>query len=135
MQIRFLENLFLCVALPAEIIFDIKLFVCLFQFHSSSVSPLRVASPVASCASSARSSAAGGGSVAAVSSTSRVTHETHESLECEIKRLRERLYTVETENAAMSAKLNQQQWEVDQRYHKIMVTSTLLFNHIFIILI
>lgn len=39
----------------------------------------------------------------------------HDVLECEIKRLRERLYTVETENAAMSAKLSQQQWEVDQR--------------------
>lgn len=83
---------------------------------SSSVSPLRVASPVASCASSARSSAAGGGSVAAGSMAPRGIVDSHEQLECEIKRLRERLYTVETENAAMSAKLNQQQWEVDQRY-------------------
>lgn len=42
--------------------------------------------------------------------------ESHEALECEVKWLRERLYTVESENAAMSAKLDQQQWEVAQRY-------------------
>ncbi|XP_031769868.1 cyclic nucleotide-gated cation channel alpha-3 isoform X6 [Galleria mellonella] len=89
------------------------------QLYSSSVSPLRVASPVASCASSARSSAAGGGSVAAVSMAPRVLLDSHDALECEIKRLRERLYTVETENAAMSAKLSQQQWEVDQRLQEI----------------
>ncbi|KAL0895647.1 hypothetical protein ABMA27_011728 [Loxostege sticticalis] len=89
------------------------------QLYSSSVSPLRVASPVASCASSARSSAAGGGSVAAGSMAPRGIVDSHEQLECEIKRLRERLYTVETENAAMSAKLNQQQWEVDQRLQEI----------------
>lgn len=77
---------------------------------------------MASCASSARSSAAGGVSVAAVT-TPRVVLESHESLECEIKRLRERLYTVETENAAMSAKLNQQQWEVDLRYHNIRIVA------------
>ncbi|KAH9634113.1 hypothetical protein HF086_001315 [Spodoptera exigua] len=88
-------------------------FVCMV---SSSVSPLRVASPVASCASSARSSGAGGGSVAAAP---RVMLDSHDALECEIKRLRERLYTVETENAAMSAKLSQQQWEVDQRLQEI----------------
>lgn len=70
---------------------------------------------MASCASSARSSAAGGGSVAASIVAPRVLLDSHEVLECEIKRLRERLYTVETENAAMSAKLSQQQWEVDQR--------------------
>ncbi|XP_050553327.1 cyclic nucleotide-gated cation channel alpha-3 isoform X4 [Spodoptera frugiperda] len=86
------------------------------QLYSSSVSPLRVASPVASCASSARSSGAGGGSVAAAP---RVMLDSHDALECEIKRLRERLYTVETENAAMSAKLSQQQWEVDQRLQEI----------------
>ncbi|KAM3966571.1 LOW QUALITY PROTEIN: cyclic nucleotide-gated channel alpha-3 [Aphomia sociella] len=89
------------------------------QLYSSSVSPLRVASPVASCASSARSSAAGGGSVAAVNMAPRVLLDSHDALECEIKRLRERLYTVETENAAMSAKLSQQQWEVDQRLQEI----------------
>ncbi|XP_049698560.1 cyclic nucleotide-gated cation channel alpha-3 isoform X11 [Helicoverpa armigera] len=86
------------------------------QLYSSSVSPLRVASPVASCASSARSSGAGGGSVA---TAPRVLLDSHDALECEIKRLRERLYTVETENAAMSAKLSQQQWEVDQRLQEI----------------
>ncbi|XP_069354406.1 cyclic nucleotide-gated channel alpha-3-like isoform X5 [Maniola hyperantus] len=89
------------------------------QLFSSSVSPLRVASPVMSCASSARSSAAGGGSVAASSVAPRVYLDSHETLECEIKRLRERLYTVETENAAMSAELNQQRWEVHHRLQEI----------------
>jgi len=36
----------------------------------------------------------------------------HEALIAEIKRLRERLITLETENASMSIKLSQQQWEV-----------------------
>lgn len=35
-----------------------------------------------------------------------------DSLLAEIKRLRHRLITLETENAAMSVKLSQQQWEV-----------------------
>lgn len=39
----------------------------------------------------------------------------HEILEQEIKRLRERLQTVESENAAMSVKLSQQQWELEHR--------------------
>lgn len=39
----------------------------------------------------------------------------HVLLECEIKRLRERLYVLETENGALSDKLSQQQWDVDQR--------------------
>lgn len=43
----------------------------------------------------------------------------HEILESEIKRLRERLHTVETENAAMSVKLNQQQWELENRLAEI----------------
>lgn len=43
----------------------------------------------------------------------------HEALETEIKRLRERLHTVETENAAMSVKLNQQQWELEHRLAEI----------------
>lgn len=43
----------------------------------------------------------------------------HEVLESEIKRLRERLHTVETENAAMSVKLNQQQWELENRLAEI----------------
>ncbi|XP_065349661.1 potassium voltage-gated channel subfamily H member 3 isoform X2 [Cloeon dipterum] len=37
----------------------------------------------------------------------------------EIKRLRERLMMLETENAAMSVKLNQQQWEVEHRLAEI----------------
>ncbi|XP_046622827.1 probable basic-leucine zipper transcription factor Q [Neodiprion virginianus] len=44
---------------------------------------------------------------------------THEALLAEIKRLRERLVTLETENAAMSVKLNQQQWEVEHRLAEI----------------
>ncbi|KYQ58928.1 Cyclic nucleotide-gated cation channel alpha-3 [Trachymyrmex zeteki] len=40
---------------------------------------------------------------------------THEALLAEIQRLRERLKCLETENAAMSVKLNQQQWEVEHR--------------------
>ncbi|KAJ8961238.1 hypothetical protein NQ318_008921, partial [Aromia moschata] len=43
----------------------------------------------------------------------------HEALETEIKRLRDRLHTVETENAAMSLKLNQQQWELENRLAEI----------------
>ncbi|XP_065163954.1 cyclic nucleotide-gated channel rod photoreceptor subunit alpha isoform X2 [Atheta coriaria] len=43
----------------------------------------------------------------------------HEALESEIKRLRERLHTVETENSAMSVKLNQQQWELENRLAEI----------------
>lgn len=44
---------------------------------------------------------------------------THEALQAEIKRLRERLIGLEMENAAMSAKLNQQQWEVEHRLAEI----------------
>ncbi|XP_070167698.1 cyclic nucleotide-gated channel alpha-3-like isoform X5 [Polyergus mexicanus] len=44
---------------------------------------------------------------------------THESLLAEIQRLRERLKCLETEKAAMSAKLNQQQWEVEHRLAEI----------------
>ncbi|KDR18705.1 uncharacterized protein LOC110830596 [Zootermopsis nevadensis] len=43
----------------------------------------------------------------------------HEALIAEIKRLRERLITLETENASMSIKLNQQQWEVEHRLAEI----------------
>ncbi|KAL0281531.1 UNVERIFIED_CONTAM: hypothetical protein PYX00_002489 [Menopon gallinae] len=42
-----------------------------------------------------------------------------ESLLAEIKRLRQRLITLETENAAMSVKLSQQQWEVEHRLAEI----------------
>ncbi|XP_026669213.1 cGMP-gated cation channel alpha-1-like isoform X1 [Ceratina calcarata] len=44
---------------------------------------------------------------------------TNEALLAEIKRLRERLICLESENAAMSAKLNQQQWEVENRLAEI----------------
>ncbi|XP_071519853.1 uncharacterized protein [Panulirus ornatus] len=37
----------------------------------------------------------------------------------EIRRLRERLVSLETENATMTMKLSQQQWEVEQRLHEI----------------
>jgi cyclic nucleotide gated channel alpha 3 len=43
----------------------------------------------------------------------------HEALEGEIKRLRERLHTVESENCALSTKLTQQQWEVEHRLAEI----------------
>lgn len=38
------------------------------------------------------------------------------ALLAEIKRLRERLLSLETENASMTIKLSQQQWEVENRY-------------------
>uniref|UniRef100_T1JLX7 Cyclic nucleotide-binding domain-containing protein n=1 Tax=Strigamia maritima TaxID=126957 RepID=T1JLX7_STRMM len=43
----------------------------------------------------------------------------HQELVAEIKRLRERLVTLETENATMSYKLSQQQWEVEHRLAEI----------------
>ncbi|XP_035739050.1 cGMP-gated cation channel alpha-1-like isoform X5 [Vespa mandarinia] len=45
--------------------------------------------------------------------------DTHETLLAEIKRLKERQVCLETENATLSAKLNQQQWEVEQRLAEI----------------
>ncbi|CAH0557076.1 unnamed protein product [Brassicogethes aeneus] len=45
--------------------------------------------------------------------------DSREALESEIKRLQERLNTVETENAAMSVKLNQHQWELENRLTEI----------------
>ncbi|KAH9416785.1 hypothetical protein DERP_011900 [Dermatophagoides pteronyssinus] len=44
---------------------------------------------------------------------------TQDALLSEIKRLRERLLTMETENASMSMKLNQQQWQVENRLAEI----------------
>jgi hypothetical protein len=41
------------------------------------------------------------------------------ALLAEIKRLRERLLTLETENASMTIKLSQQQWEVENRFEFI----------------
>jgi hypothetical protein len=43
----------------------------------------------------------------------------HEALEGEIKRLRERLHTVESENFSLNAKLAQQHWEVEHRLAEI----------------
>lgn len=43
----------------------------------------------------------------------------HEALECEVKRLRERLHTVESENMSLNAKLAKQQWEVETRLAEI----------------
>lgn len=37
----------------------------------------------------------------------------------EIRRLRERLVTLESENASMTLKLNHQQWEVENRLQEI----------------
>lgn len=44
---------------------------------------------------------------------------TTEELTAEIRRLRERLVQLETENASMSIKLSQQQWEVEHRLAEI----------------
>ncbi|GAB0098237.1 cyclic nucleotide-gated cation channel [Sergentomyia squamirostris] len=43
----------------------------------------------------------------------------HEVLEDEVKRLRERLHTVEAENAALNNKLSQQQWDLEHRLAEI----------------
>ena len=43
----------------------------------------------------------------------------HEALEDEIKRLRNRLHTVESENISLNTKLAQQQWEVEHRLAEI----------------
>lgn len=43
----------------------------------------------------------------------------HETLEDEVKRLRQRLHTVETENNALNSKLSQQQWDLDHRLTEI----------------
>ncbi|XP_050302221.1 cyclic nucleotide-gated cation channel alpha-3 isoform X2 [Anthonomus grandis grandis] len=63
----------------------------------------------------------GGESMTQLMSGRTTPHETasHEILEQEIKRLRERLQMVESENAAMSLKLSQQQWELEHRLAEI----------------
>lgn len=43
----------------------------------------------------------------------------HEALEDEIRRLRERLHTVESENVALNSKLAQQQWDLEHRLAEI----------------
>jgi len=53
--------------------------------------------------------------------------QSQDALLSEIKRLRERLLTLETENASMSMKLNQQQWQVENReWSRVFVRSLLL---------
>ncbi|XP_022238531.1 cyclic nucleotide-gated cation channel alpha-3-like isoform X1 [Limulus polyphemus] len=60
----------------------------------------------------------GSGSVSPISvNTSRENHQ--EALVAEIKRLRERLVTLETENASLNMKLSQQQWQVENRLAEI----------------
>ncbi|XP_063224786.1 cyclic nucleotide-gated cation channel beta-1 [Bacillus rossius redtenbacheri] len=71
---------------------------------------------------------AAAGMLLSAGSLSHICHEgssettslmSHEALISEIKRLRQRLVVLETENAAMSVKLNQQQWEVEHRLAEI----------------
>ena len=47
------------------------------------------------------------------------TDATHDSMLQEITRLRERLATVESENASMASKLKQQQWEIENRLSEL----------------
>lgn len=53
--------------------------------------------------------------IPSVSPTSFTYDSSHDALIQEITRLRERLVSLETENAAMTVKLNQQQWDVEHR--------------------
>lgn len=48
--------------------------------------------------------------------------QSQDALLSEIKRLQERLLTLSEENASMSMKLNQQQWQVENRYGKSALT-------------
>lgn len=43
----------------------------------------------------------------------------HEALEDEIRHLRERLHTVESENLALNSKISQQQWQLEHRIAEI----------------
>lgn len=52
------------------------------------------------------------------------TEASHDSLIQEITRLRERLKSVESENAMMAAKLNQQQWELEHRLSELEMHMT-----------
>lgn len=62
--------------------------------------------------------------VHAVNSTHIYNEASHDSLVQEITRLRERLKSVESENAVMSAKLNQQQWELEHRLSELEMHMT-----------
>ena len=70
--------------------------------------------------------APGNRSVSPVTTRDLVTSETPlknlppaDALVAEISRLRERLLMLESENASLSAKLNRQQWEVENRLAEI----------------
>jgi len=52
------------------------------------------------------------------------TEASHDTLVEEITRLRERLKSVESENAMMAAKLNQQQWELEHRLSELEMHMT-----------
>ncbi|KAI1298174.1 Cyclic nucleotide-gated cation channel alpha-3 [Halotydeus destructor] len=60
-----------------------------------------------------------GGSRTPTPSLPAATSETSDLLVSEIKRLRERLQSLESENATMSIKLNRQQWDVESRLAEI----------------
>lgn len=53
--------------------------------------------------------------VGTASQPTKADYQSQDALLSEIKRLRERLLSLETENASMSMKLNQQQWQVENR--------------------
>ena len=59
------------------------------------------------------------GSTSSLSSHRGAGDQSHEILLQEITRLRNRLQSLETENASMTYKLNQQQWEVEHRLSEI----------------
>ncbi|XP_049948348.1 cyclic nucleotide-gated cation channel [Schistocerca serialis cubense] len=83
------------------------------------------ASPISADLPAARAAAAGGAAAAAPAHAAPAAGAddggmmSHEALIAEIKRLRERLMVLETENASMSIKLSQQQWEVEHRLAEI----------------
>lgn len=61
---------------------------------------------------------------ASVSPAQLYNEASHDTLIQEITRLRERLKSVESENAMMAAKLNQQQWELEHRLSELEMHMT-----------
>lgn len=59
-----------------------------------------------------------------VSPSQMYNEASHDTLVQEITRLRERLKSVESENAMMAAKLNQQQWELEHRLSELEMHMT-----------